>query len=65
MTLIIQKNKQEKEKANEETKQQTNILKFLSQYVFNEQLTTYFGSYLTFKEINNFSCVSKKTYRFF
>ena len=37
---------------------------FLLKCVFNEHLTTYIGSYLTFKEINNFSCVSKNSYKF-
>lgn len=55
MSLIIQ--------ANEETKEQTNNLNFLSKCVFNEQLTTYIGSYLTFLEINKLSCVSKRINR--
>lgn len=59
MSLVLKRNEQ----ANEETKEQTNNLNFLSKCVFNEQLTTYIGSYLTFLEINKLGCVSKRINR--
>lgn len=37
----------------------TDMKDFLSKCIFNEHFTTYIGSYLTFKEINKFSGVSK------